>query len=76
MENSTLPIFCKELIPLFPYFLIPFQQEALSLLLVQANRESGAVAAGVVAPDRVCRVEAAVVRVVLAVLLPGPNVEL
>ena len=43
--------------------------------MVQANRESAAVVAVAVVPAREGRVEVAVVRAALAVLLPGPNVE-
>ena len=44
--------------------------------MVKTNRECAAVVAVVVGPVREGRAEVAVVRVVAAVLLPRPNIEL
>ena len=76
MENPALPDYINELIPLFPYFLIPFQLRAMPLV---GNTYSAVGADALVAPviataGRVGSAEAPEVRATRSGLLTGPVV--
>ena len=75
MENPALPDYINELIPLFPYFLIPFQLRTMSLVGYTNSAAVAAVlAVPVAAAAREGSGEAPIVRATCTVLLTGPVV--